>query len=195
MRTRPFLIGINRECQIIKGSFPPDPVTLQRLPDFYFHNSQPYENCFNVLVEEGGVESGREGGAGLQTYLGTRGEKKNQKPTHCPFSLSRQMSERHNSVELESGKQKATLGLCLGVGFRAYNYICLATVQALCNIMNEERSLCCLLEAGYVRLPIPKSMQPPAAVSCLENPGFSGRGQLGGELGDSDQSSRHKPHG
>lgn len=98
-------------------------------------------------------------------------------------------------MELESGKQKATLGLCLGVGFRAYNYICLATVQVLCNIMNEEHSLCCLLEAGYVRLPIPKSIQPPAGVSCLENPGFSGRGQLCGELEGSDQSSRHKPHG
>lgn len=50
--------------------FPTDSVTLWRVPDFYFHNSQSYANCFNVLVEEVGVENGKEGGQGYKLALG-----------------------------------------------------------------------------------------------------------------------------
>lgn len=75
-------------------------------------------------------------------------------------------------------------GVFSGVGFRACNYVCLATVnRALYNITNEEPSLCCCLEASR-RLPVLKPMQPPSGVRCLENSGFSGKGQLCGDVED-----------
>lgn len=80
------------------------------------------------------------------------------------------------------------------MGFRACNYVCLAIVdQALCNITNEEPSLCCCLEAGR-RLPVLRSMQPPSGVSWLENSGFSKSGQLcgdGEDLPDTSQVDEH----
>lgn len=80
------------------------------------------------------------------------------------------------------------------MGFRACNYVWLAAVnQTLYNIMNEEPSLCCCLEAGR-RLPVLKSMQLPSAVRCLENSGFSGRGQLCGDLTSFPDTSQVDAH-
>lgn len=128
----------------MKGSFPADSVTLRRLPDFYFHNSQPDANCFNVPEEEGGVDSGREGGAGLQICLATfflplthfwPRDKKKKTETHPLPPLPLQ-----TIIELESGEWKVTPRFVPGWGFRACNYVCLATMQVLCNIMAEEHS-------------------------------------------------------
>lgn len=121
----------------------------QRLPDFYFHNSRPYANCFNGLVVEGGVENGREGGAGLQacfetiflplTHCWPRGK---EKPTHSRLSLPGEMWSPE-AQQYWVGQQKTLPIFVPGCGFGgAWNYICWITInQALCNFMNEENSV------------------------------------------------------
>ena len=135
-------------------------MTLQRLPDFYFHNSQHYANCFNVLVEVLGVENGREGGAGLQACLGTiflpvthwwpRGEKKTKTETHLltPLHSQREVEPRGRTVW--SWRAESYSKFCSWVWVcGAWNYICWITVnQVVCNIMNEEHSV--LLSGNWI---------------------------------------------